>query len=361
MKSKNTSRQIPIPEDLINILCSNHKTLSAYKNTIEDMTQSSINKTVAKSCRFRKIEMKLIKGFLKKNDMSFGLLVKALFYHNGDAFNDVSIAVMQNEGMNIKFAETDPTKWNTRDYLPNTKVDYEKEYKDDSTGENPSINFHRFQADLIDQYLKKSDSHFNKFVKESLLMFKIFPKGMEGVVKLQERAVSSTRALGNSSKAKTMTLTTHPFERFFITNFVMYAQTINKDLTLSKLIKYRLHELNYIPDLKGKKSFSDLKIDIEKIKKGFVKTKEYIGDTVFHEKTLEQYEDIYNQDKAGTANISLSFSKDDAEALESAYKSEGFTSITLFTRDKVWKDYGIYPYAAILEVIEEEKKRGRKN
>jgi len=360
MKNKNITRAIPSPDKLINILCSEHITLSRYKSSIEDMKSGELNNTVPKSCRFRTIEMKLIKGFLDKNNMSFGVLVKALFYHNSTAFDDVSIAVMQHEGMSVKFAETDPSKWDTRSYLPSTKIDYAKEYEEDSTGENPSINFHRFQADLIDQYLKQSDSHFNKFVKEGLLKYKIFPKAMEDVVKLQERAMSDSRALGSTSKTKTMTLTTHPFERFFITNFVVYSQTINKDITLSKLIKYRLYELGYIPDMKGKNSFMDLSKDIETIRKGFVKTHEYLGDTNFHEKTKHDYEDIYNQDKAGTANISLSFSCEVAESLETKYKNEGFSSTTLFIRERVWKDYDIYPFGSIQEVIEEEKKRGRK-
>lgn len=359
MKNDSTIRQKPTSKDLVNILCDNYEELSEYKDSIKHMKDSSLNRTVAKSCRFRAIEMKLVKGFLETNHISFGLLIKALFYHCSTAFSDVSIAVMENEGMDTKFADTNPSKWDTRSYLPNIRVNYEELYNNDSSGENPSINFHRFQADLIDKYFKEN-SHFNKFIKESLLSLKIFPKEMGSVIKLQERVAHSSRASGNATKTKTMTLTTHTFERFFITNFTIFAQTINKDLTLSKLIKYRLFELGYIPDLKNKNAFKNFKDDLIRIKNEFVKTHEYLNDIEFVEKTKESYEEIYNQDQAGTANISLSFSYEDATDLMGTYKKENFTSMTNFIREKVWKYYDIYPYPVVLEIIEEEKQRGRK-
>ncbi len=361
MKYKKIIRTKPKNKDLVNILCNDYNLLKDYKDDIKYIKDDFINRTVAKSCRFRAIEMNLVKGFLEKNKISFGVLVKALFYHNSTAFTDTSIAVMENEGMDTKFADTNPSKWDTRSYLPNTRVDYGEAYKNDSSGENPSINLHRFQANLIDKYLKETNSHFNKFIKESLLSLKVFPKEMGSVMRLQERAVSNNlRASGNTVKTKTMTLTTHPFERFFITNFTAFAQSINKNITLSKLIKYRLYKLKYIPDLKNKNAFKNFEDDLHRINKEFIKTHEYLNNTEFKEKTREEYEKIYNQDQAGTANISLSFSYENATDLMNTYKKEGFTSMTNFIRAKVWKHYDIYPYPVILEIIEIEKQRGRK-
>jgi len=100
--------------------------------------------------------------------------------------------------------------------------------------------------------------------------------------------------------------------------------------------------------------------DLNKIKEEFIKTHEYINDVEFIEKSQEEYEEIYNQDQAGTANISLSFSLHDATNLMSAYKKENFTSMTNFVREKVWKYYDIYPFLSIQELIEKEKQRGRK-
>jgi len=357
----------PADTEIEKTMFNNLNLINKYNNRIDEINDSK-NKVVAKSLRFRNHELSYIKPFLKDNNLSVGALVKFLFYQAG-VWDDLSIFVMDKKGMDTSFTTIDPSK------LICTKVaadklseeDHERLYKADNKGEAPSMNIHRFQADTMDQFLGANNIHFNKFVKEELFKFKILPPNLQPTL---DNAMKSKRTKKNrdevTEKVKTnrpLTLTTSPFERDFINNFIFFATTKQEFNTLSiaKVIKIMLNEQGYMGEME-RFNTKDLRKTLNQIRKEFDGSYNYMEGEPYKELTKEQYEKIYKKGKPGSANLSIAFSNQDANSLTKAYTNEGFKAITPFVRKHVFQELSIYPNDIVLNVIENPpyKKRGRK-
>lgn len=361
----------PADSEIENSMFENLETINKYNNRIDEINESK-NKVVAKSIRFRNHELSYLKPFLKDNNLSVGALVKFLFYQAG-VWDDLAVYVMGKKGMDTSFTTLDPRKWIRtkvdRDIL--TEEEHKELYQADNKGEAPSLNMHRFQAEIADQWLGANATHFNKFIKLELFEFNIFPANLKEAITDTMKSKTTKKSKNERDKKKNinyrpLTLTSSTFERGFINNFIFFVGTTPEpnSLSIAKVIKIMLYEQGYIGGME-RFNTDELRETLNELREKFDGTYNYLERKKYKKLTRDAYIKEYKAGKTGSSeNLSISFSNQDADKLVEAYTAEGFESITPFVRKHVYEELGIYPFPEVLELIEDPKdtykKRGRK-